>query len=357
MNNGKLHIVLLEWGGEKPPSTWYRRLEAMAGIKVREQAAEDTGDLGLLMGRSGPREIGVVVQEGAIVCASYTLARTIHAMAQQGIDVVKADGTVLTVRPQAAYLGEVEIDECGVSENDRLALARMQAIYGKRGKRGPELEFAVTCMEEMVTHNVATHAVANCPRCGGVQIHARPGHATRVADPVGDDVLTAWIRLRFGQSGAWEKPEVDPAGAEPTSALAAIGMIAELDERLFVLNLDGSLLQKQIDTVAGADREFAMRLYDAAFIGRLYWSAERRLNARLAAVTRYFQLGSTDVAGISLAELPQPDLFDVAPLLGADTAATLMSTCVARAKAASAPTAVPVAPVGALPSRKRAVAA
>lgn len=327
-----LHVVLLEWGGQKPPSTWYRRLEQIADIKVRKDGVA-ASELSSLVNRVGSRN-GAVVQEGAILCASYSLARTLRALAVAGLEVERADGTRETIRPVASFLGTVRLEGEDISEQDLLALRRMEAVFSKRGKKGPEQPFAVTCMEEMVTRNISAHAAVNCPVCGGVQVRVRPGHAVPLADPVDDDVFSAWVRLRFGASGYWEKPAMAPNGMIPLSdAMQSMGGIKEREEQVFVMGLGGAPLLHQIQTVT-SNRDVAMELLDAAFIARNYWRDERRLNARLAAVTAYFQMGNMDVAGISLAELPQPDLFDTAALLGPERAAALMTTYMLRTKTA-----------------------
>jgi hypothetical protein len=70
------------------------------------------------------------------------------------------------------------------------------------------------------------------------------------------------------------------------------------------------------------NRREQLAVLDAVLTQRVRWLPERRLNARMTALSKFFQMGGNPL-DVSLSE-GEPDLFDVAGPLGDDFAASHM---------------------------------
>lgn len=322
-SNGKfgkvLHQVLLEWDGEAPPSLWYRRLEAIAGITVRKN--DGNKSVSALVRRANGNE--TIAQEGNVICSSYSLAREIATLAQGIMDEIAAEWArdPEKIAEGRTYAGRVlltklEIDwDFAPDEQDAAILQRMERVLSKKGKKPPASDYVVTCFEEAKSHYVSASTVVNCPCCSGVQIRSRLGGQNHFADP-GGDIIEAWTRMRF----ATGKFEVPYAGSELPPVMSEINILFD-NEREVAQFMTFSPIAEQIKRL---DRAEAMEILDAILAARLYWSLGRRSEIRLQAVTAYLT-SNMDVTGIMLAEMPTFDLFDCAPILGAQYAASLMA--------------------------------
>lgn len=303
----RLYVVLIEWGGQKPPSMWYRYLEKLAGLQVRPNGGGQSQMRDVISSRQVDTR-GVTFQEGCIICPSLSLARTIAAFALNSL----FDGSGKPVQPKAIQIGTAELEPTfHLTEADEQALQRISAVFGKRGPKGDPKLWHIACMEELITHEAERHELVNCPVCGSLQVRVGYGAAPRYADP-GGHLLDAWRRLRFG-TGAFliplpgtDTPPVDPTVTSPAEQGALVALFS-------------SPLALQLERL---DRELALRILDAIFVSRLYWSKERRMKHRLEAITRFFQMGGNP-AGVMLDEPPLPDVFDAAAFIAPATIAGL----------------------------------
>lgn len=308
----KMQIVVVDWGGAPAPQKWYRRLEKLFSLSARKASA--TADE------------AVMVQEGVVLCRSHSLARTIAALATQGVEVqrkTKYGSRLKVCKPASVTIGEVELEDFEVGTAEYRALGRMEEVFSRTGKK-KNREWTVTCYEEMAAHVHTTHAVVNCPVCGGTNIKHREGVERRYADP-GGDVVLAWLRLRFA-GGRWEPPQ--PGTELPPEVPAAI---TEPEEKKFVEALRTSPLRAQLERVS---RDRAFTLLDAALVARVHWDSARRLSARLAALAALLQAQERpDLGCISVVEQPGViDVLDVAGPLGPEAAAMTVLALTQREK-------------------------
>lgn len=304
------YLVIIEWGGKPPPNKWYRRLRALATLSARD------GDAGERASDAQDAHLGFVVQEGIILCVSRSLARTIAALATQGIEI---NGEI--VAPSAVLMAEAELVAFKPASEDYRALERLEMVASRRGPRKPK-EWVVTCYEEAETVGIRSIAPVACPNCGATHIHHRAGLVNRFADP-GGDILTAWVRMRFS-NGRWER-NIEGGDELPPDTVR----IAHRQEHEFVESLKGSPLLSQFD---GLSRHRAFQLLDAALIARVHTDVATRLRARMKAATRLLEMGESSMAVGALAEGDVVDMLDVAVVLGADTAATLLVSRISKAE-------------------------
>lgn len=200
------HVVVIEWNGKKPPSSWYNRLHEY-GLFSRSPKG---GDVSLLEWRSkqqGKRKSssnrGVVLQEGLIAVSSATLARDISAWAEKyGAEHVE--------------VGKMVTTKFSMSEKDFDHYSRLQSRVTKRGpKVGDKGFYSVTCYDEVKTFVVEYESLPDtCPTCGGSNIQARMG--TRPVFPTeftDGNPFAYWVDTRFS-NGTFEIPELRPSTKE-----------------------------------------------------------------------------------------------------------------------------------------------
>lgn len=297
------YVVLMEWDGAKPPSTFYRRLHKLA---MRVRGDKETSPVKRRNG--GP---GVIFQEGCIITPSESLARTIGLMASRLAD---EEGITLTVQIAQAHFEPIRM-----TREDRVAMNRIESTLGKRGRPDPEIDWTCVCMECMSTSHVRASHVVNCPNCGAMRIRIRAGAPVRFHDDGGGDMFAAWLRTRFSpySGGRWEIPVFDRRSSDRPPAPAP----TDDAEKTVIESLRRSAL---VAKLAQMDRDVALSILDAVLIARAYWPAERRQAERIKAATLYFQRGG-EPARISLAETPEPDLLDAAGPLGADEVASYLA--------------------------------
>lgn len=184
------YVVIIEWDGGRPPSTWYNRM-AKLGLTVRGDKSRSP-----LERRRGRH--GVTHQEGAIVVASESEARLLGHLAQE---MGAKDVTV----------GILSALDMSMTDSDREVLDHVSKTLGKRGRptrdeKNEEHYWAITCLDEMVTQVIRARDAVNCPTCGSFHVHARLGGLTSVPPMKPDeDVWTYWLNSRF-VNGMWESP-------------------------------------------------------------------------------------------------------------------------------------------------------
>ena len=292
--NEVLHIVVIEWDGNKAPSRYYRRVHALsfkvAGDKELSPLARRTGEDG---------NQGVIMQEGVFLCPSESLARQIAGIA---LDEGAVNVSLGTVQFPGHFTRTIE---------DAQILDRIENVLGRRGRRPPDELWAVSCMECVQVNSVTTWNPVNCPHCGGLRIHARRGAVRRFRDP-GGDVLTAWRSTRFA-GPHWEPV---PLAADGDAAPAAPEIFNSEEETWS----DALARSPHLALIESMPRETALAFLDAMFCNRVYRSQEARLQNRLAVATTYF-MKRGDPMRISLPEPAAPDLVDAGSSLGAEIVA------------------------------------
>lgn len=291
-------IVVIEWDGGKPPSRYYHRLHKLAS---RVRGDKSTSPVAR---RAATNDHSIILQEGAVLCSADTLARAVAQIA--------SDCGAIYVQ-----IGRVEMlqaEEMRVTPEDARALARVEAVHGKRGKPSPERLWSVMCYDCLVCHEVTARGVANCPRCGSFRAHIFQGPAPRFSEPP-DDTFPTWYATRFSTGRfvvplpAWSDP---PVYAKMESAYCT-----HPDEVRAVTVMENNESSLDIH-LPGVSR---LEIYDAVFASRAYFPEDLRRRARVAAVVEVIQRGAAP-QGIPLAEdEAKVDALDLSMHLGKDIAA------------------------------------
>lgn len=310
----KLHVVLIEWDGEFPPATWYRRLEELVG-SVRGNGDKSQSPLKRRARDGG----GVTFQEGCILCASESLAITLANYVQHEIaPKMREEGK----RPPTVQYGEISLHSNWAMDPDSEAVIKnIHRILSKRGKPPEMTRYAVTCYEECETFAVERPLgrVINCPHCAGLNIAIREGYISAFNDD-GSDIFEFWKRVRFSL-GRWEWSRITPSAIDAPAFDPSKNRGHEADA-LQIMDSASDLLRIIRNEAVTSGRTLALEMLDAIFVSRSRHAPEKRNDARVQAVAKYFRLGG-NAYNVMVLESPEPDIFDVALLLGQDRAAQL----------------------------------
>lgn len=310
------HVVMIEWDGMKPPTKFYRRLHQTFNLGVRDADRMDKS-VGPVFRRMGSDGAAVIFQESCVLTTSRTMAWKIREYALEfGASAARV------------FLGSFDEDATNaLTEEDRRAFERIEAIAGRRGRPLPAVKWVIACKECLQVSGVESSAVASCPQCGSLLFNIRTGIQETVAEP-GGDVVDRWFRLRFAR-GRWEPARI-VAGQLPAPTIEeideAVSEWARETERKSEKNAL-TLLKKSDGFLAFLrmrDKDEVETLLDAAFMARAYHPREMRQHARTEALGRYFVMDGHPNAA-SIIEGDEIDLLDCALLIGPAKIASLLA--------------------------------
>lgn len=275
------HLVIFEFGGRKPSSTFYNRLHEY-GLYSRGPA--DREEVSLLEWRdsqTGPKKTsgmrGIVIQEGVIAVSSATLAKDIAYWA-------KREGAPIV------WVGDLTLVDFVMSEKD---FKRYETIQQSVSKRGPKVEaeagtYTVTCYDEVATFVIEANSLPwNCPSCGGSNCQARLGQRPVFPDTFDCSREDYWLRTRF-QNSTFEIPILSPQPG--VKAPRSTPSVANLE----VPVLDTALATEVfVESFSSVD-QFWFSVADTLYcVGRLPASA--RLQGRLATIEAYARADGTQL--------------------------------------------------------------
>ena len=304
-----MYIVVIEWDGRQPSTTYYNRMHSL-GLFVRGGEKKSSGGYTESpLTRRAISDGSVVAQEGAVLCASESLARAVAMYAQD-------DGAAFV------KIGTVDAKTFHASKNDIATYQRIEGVFGRRGRpTGKKSTWVITCLEEMKSflHNEEAYAVGRCPHCSGVKINSRPGERIALKFPETGSVFDGWVRHRFA-AGAFEQPQ-DGKTNPPKYSTVEANMKPEASK--VVERIQNSPLI--MNALNALPRETAARVLDAVLSARQYHTVERRQTERVKSCIYLFKRG-VDSDNVSLAEQAEYDLLDAATVLGHDEAARLWLT-------------------------------
>lgn len=334
-------VVIVEWDGAKPPTTFYRRLDALTGKgqghpvgkwTEAEKAASSVidrryGDSSISHEvdykpgsrvRVGGLEQGVVIQEGCIICPSKSLAEYI------------AHYIKFYIGPDLAYRGEptpiVAVGKWQMSTeipNSPEVVAMVEAVESKLGARGRKpkaSQWTTTCLECLEATEIKASRVVGCPSCNGLRVHARKGSAVTWADD-GSPIVELWQRTRF--FGPHMETAAVEAEGETAPALDQLLIGSATEEAAVKLIAKDKAFAAKLEKMG---RDDALRVLDAIAVARAHYSAEQRRDARISAFNAYtIRLAEAGAMpqGLAMIEMPRLDFLDTALLLGVAEAVEL----------------------------------
>lgn len=273
-------VVLIEWGGKKPSSTWYNRLHSY-GLYSRQPNTEGDKEFSLLEWRAnqhGDRKResarGVILQEGVLVVSSMTLAEDIACWA-------KNENKAALVQ-----IGHMTLSSFTMSERDYEVFDKLQRAVSKRGPKsaGETGSYAVTCFDEVKTYAVDLGAMpVMCPMCGGSNVQSRMGQVSvfQMYKDTGD-AKAYWLRTRFS-GGSFEVPDMKQNEGDGTFYPVPKQIVGNVETPSILL--DDAVL----DAIAPDDAS-QFHLLDVAYcVSKM--PATRRLEGRLLVIDAYARSG------------------------------------------------------------------
>lgn len=318
MTDGKqLYNVTIEWDGQKPSTTWYRRLSKLALSRGNKIATDSPLSRRQSHNKTGK---GVMLQEGCFLVDSESLAHTIALYAMNGLEVTNRKTKEHTViYPAHVMVSKVEtINPEHITAADREAINRINSTYGRRGKPLPSIHWIVSCYECMVAHEAYAPAVAVCPECHGTRIELASGIPTRydLSQLEGKfPEYVIWETTRF-INGVFHLPAAGGKVVDPPVPPSTV----------YTLPKGAADLAFARTPLCEGDLEDTLHLMDAVYIARQRLDPTKRLAARVDTISKYIQFGGDAVAVAHLfSEDPaHADILDAALLLGSEHVATLL---------------------------------
>jgi ribosomal protein S27E len=297
-------VVLVEADGNQMPPMYYRRLRSLA-YKVRgdkEQGPLERRDEGQ----------GVIFQEGAFLCPSYSLARSVAFLARDMFNKIPD----LEGYPTVQVFRMQQVASLTRTPQDAQILNRIETVLSKKGRKPKATDWVVSCTECCEANHVHDWTALNCPNCGGLLIHSRKGKPASYRDP-GGDVFDAWRRLRFANGLHWEpvKLSEDEEAPLPPEVKDLSPGLSQEQKTVEKIRNSGKFLQ----TLRSMERETAFAFLDTALVNRTYRDSNSRNEKRVQTAVAFFAR-MDDPTAISLVEpADEVDLIDAADALGVDT--------------------------------------
>lgn len=294
-------IVLVEWDGRKPPTSWYSYLEQYGLTTKRGARYNEERQSPLSRRLTGDNPYGLAFQEGAIVVNSGDLARKVASTARY------YGATTISI-------GSISVNPFTMSEQDEAALAKVMAVTSKRGPKAKSEEgrYSIFCIEEAVTHitDLRERPVC-CPNCGSSRItwhRAEQGKIVKTFDPSSDDLLKYWVATRFDKNGIFETPSKTRANAE----LPELPDVDTFEQGIKnQINLTTEFAHDNAEIIDGDGLEI-LRAMDVAYCVQSI-SDEERLSKRIAALREFYAGGRNTVYPMAINPL-HVDLVDVAAM-------------------------------------------
>jgi len=256
-------LILIEFDGKQPPTTYYTALHNLC-LHVRGDKEFEP-----IVRRAGEYNKAVIVQEGAVLVPSESLARQVAYLA-------KEEGA------RSVMLGNVELNEDEnhqFTDAERQVIQRFNDTFKKRGRPAhsdsEEKDWVVTCPECVHTSVVTARKVMQCPRCGGLRVSAYEGSRSHSGRPTNFD---EWKKSRF-RRGEFEVPVYEQGASIP-------GRITFGDYGDAVVV---DVLSKQDWAIKTQNYD----LLDMVFCSRRYYDVKTRQRARVECCLRMYEQGFT----------------------------------------------------------------
>jgi len=289
-------LVLVEWNGRKPSSTFYNRLHDY-GLYSRRPT--DDGEMSLLEWRANQRgrwksdnHRGVILQEGAIVVSSMTLARDIAMWARdEGAKIVQ--------------IANMVVEDFTMDEKDKAQFEKLRKTVSKRGpkKLDEKGTYVITCLDEAESYEVEVESMPMmCTHCGGSNIQTRMGKQS-IFQPMGkdEDSRSWWKKTRFA-NGSFEIPVILPNNGKVNPVPRET--VPNVDEPDFVM------LPFALQDEIAKHVDILMHILDVGWCVTRY-SEKRRLDNRLQVLNAYAMSGGENYYSFVVPDNNRVDILDM----------------------------------------------
>lgn len=284
-----MRIVVIEWDGKQPPTTYYNGLHRL-NLRVRGDKDKDP-----VVRRSRSEDHSVIVQEGTVLVESESLARQVAYLARE-------------CGARSVFVGNCEFpdDEKGrkMTKAEEEVVNRFNRAFRQRGRPAEgdreERSWVISCPECVHTSlQISDKLVIQCPSCGGLRVASRVGHRHIFSHhPLS---LDEWKNMYFVE-GYFEVPEVAEVG-EPIKEVELFNENLEVFEGLKSSAMVNTYLVPRLN-----DHSIRTILNDL-FSARRYYSQKDRQHPRTKMVVDLLERG-VKPSKIPLIEGKEYDVLD-----------------------------------------------
>lgn len=291
-----MKIVVIEWDGKQPPTTYYNGLHRL-NLRVRGNKDEAP-----MVRRARSEDHSVIVQEGAVLVESESLARQVAYLARES-------------GARSIFVGDCQFDE---EENKRdltdaelEVISRFNKAFRQRGRPAEgdreDRTWVVSCPECMRTSTVdADKMPIQCPNCGGLRPAARVGHRHVFSHAPQD--LDEWKNMYFVE-GYYETPSF---AADATDLVKEV-TLHDNDLTVFEGLLKSTMVNDYL--VPRLDVLMFRNLVGMMFLARRYFTPKDRQLPRTTMVVSLLERG-VDPALVPLMERAEYDVLDACVVTG-----------------------------------------
>lgn len=318
------NIVIIEWDGRIPPTPYYHRLRKLTG-GVR---LWDDKDQSVISRRSmfvsDNEQRGIILQEGAIITASKSLARVIANLA-------------IEYGARDVHVGEVELSPLTeMTDADKDAMNRVDDAFGRRGRPRKPINWMITCIECMDSTWVEELSyVASCPMCGGLNIITYPAKKPILYEYVIEkggekSLINEWLVTRFG-TGRFMMPSNDTYTKSRYSAsrkcVTTVKIKEDADSEVVDILRGSDFVQSLINSPEKAAelRDEVMDALDGMFASLRYVSDDDRERMRVKAIMQIMKAGYKGYVNMS-SDKNNPDVIDTAGVFKPDRVRSMFYT-------------------------------
>jgi len=344
-----MFLVLIEWDGLQPPTSYYNRLKSL-GIRVRGDKSEapvvrrasskngvkpgrdyrlareimmngsyqdvsrtwDNGSSVLQDGSSsdikgGLPDVALAFQDGQAVVTTVAQEGCILTGSEYLADVISA--LALRYGARSAMVGQVAFGQQRYQDSETMqAIANLDAAAGKRGRPQVDTQgwktYNVFCCECHKTKTGTNEKKpVSCPFCGSPKLSVVQGDDIPKCVSFQDSglgIVEYWVRTRFWSGGffpIWEVSKDDPP---------AEFYVSKKDEEMV-----GRFLQSPLGQYLGTDSSTLLKACDAAYLA-MSASKERRDERRVHACVELYGKGiDPEYAPLNPDRADTPDQVDV----------------------------------------------
>ncbi len=293
-----MKIVVIEWDGKQPPTTYYNGLHRLH-LRVRGDK-----DIAPIVRRSRIEDHSVIVQEGAVLVESESLARQVAYLARDS-------------GARSVFVGECDFPDD--NNNRELTKAEMEVVlrfnkaFRQRGRpaegENEDRTWVVSCPECSKTSVVnSDRLVIQCPNCGGLRAASRVGYR-HVFSHLPTD-LEEWKNMFFVQ-GYFETPEFGPSGEEAHEV-----SMTEDDQTVFEGLQKSDMVKDYL--VPRIDNPAFRTLLNNIFLARRYFTQKDRQYPRTKMVVDLLERGVSP-SNVPLIEKNEYEVLDACIIPGFDT--------------------------------------
>jgi hypothetical protein len=307
------YLVIVEWGGKRPPTRYYKRIRAVT-TKLHGWQSNDHNIW------AAPRGMqALTLQEGVFMCPDKRTALTIASWAKDGGAVF-----VEIMTAQHYDIQRVTVDDIKKVDEFTRALTR-------RGRPAKPQYWTVYCIHQGQSYLSHEPRALKCPDCGSLMVRVEQGKPKYYKRPKAgsgaDEIFEYWKNTRFAKGKYFLPFEVFASVANALVEAKEIEILPtpddipeienEDDKRYFDLMMRKDNHKRLYDAVSAMSQsayriEDKIGFLDAVFTSGRFYPDEKDHN-RVNAIGNIARAGIDVGPGTMLISTDKLDIYDAWP--------------------------------------------